>query len=366
MMYTARALDASEYPAWDQLIAASVQGKTFLRSDWLQMLCETDPGVHFRVLGCFDSKGQLAGGQAFCYQERWGIKITDGYEFLYSGPVLAPSQHKSVAKRSAEHYEMLKAISATLAAQVDDITVDLQPALSDVRAFIFDGWQVIPMYSHLWHMHDLKSAWLNMSHAKRTQIRHVEKDHVFGVEESDGDGAIAAFVSLYRETMAKYDWQPSARWEQVLQARFRWMRERDGCRLYTARTADGKMAGGVIAILSRDDHSALLWRVGTSQDFVKAGGVPALYWHAACGVAAEFPCVDFGWSPQASLSQFKDYMGAQAELHFRLSRCSGSMRLRLVNHSKKLKDRVYNLLMPIAYNPWQRLRYGRTPRKQMP
>jgi hypothetical protein len=352
-----RELSKAEYPLWDQLIADSAQGKTFLRSDWLTMLSETEPDLHIYLLGCFDNHDKLVGGLALGYQQRSNMKIVNGYEFLYSGPVIATWPDKHPASRAAKTSQVLNAISNTLRDEFAYVSMETQPSLTDVRSFIYGGWQVRPVYSHLWRMENIEAAWASMNHVKRNSIRHARQTYSFEVEESDD--AVLAFARLYRDTMAKFHWLPSLSWESMLLERFRWMHARGGARLFTARDRDRSVAGAVIVILSPDDKTGLLWRVGTDKDFIAAGGVPALYWHAASGVASEYPNVDFGWSPQASLSQFKDYMGAELEIHFRISRCNDPLRYKLYTSAMSAKDNLYNLLAPIAYEPWQKLRYGR-------
>jgi hypothetical protein len=357
IMYTMRPLSADDYPQWNRLIAESPHGKTFLRAEWLHMLAETDSQYHAMILGCFDSEGRLAGGQAVCYQQRWDLRIVNGFEFLYSGPVLAKSVQHCNATRSAKYYEVLGTIGKAMSEQFASVACETQPTLTDVRPLLYDGWAATPVYSHMWRVGDSEYAWSNMNHAKRNQIRHMQKRYRFDIEESTA--AVDSFVGLYRDTMTKFGWRPSLRWEGILHERFHWMRQRDGCRLYTVREPGGAMVGGVVAILSPDDHTALLWRVGTRPDFTDAGGAPALYWHAACELSAEFPDVDFGWSPQSSLSHFKDYMGATAELHFRATQCNQRARLALLNGAQRAKDAIYNWMRPLAYGSWQRLRYGR-------
>ncbi len=102
--------------------------------------------------------------------------------------------------------------------------------------------------------------------------------------------------------------------------RFRWMRERDGCRLYTAHTASGELVAGLVTLLSRADQTAYFCRQGSLAEHVAAGILPALYWHTATDLADEFPLTNFGGSLQASLSRFKDHLGARAVLHFQLMR----------------------------------------------
>ena len=356
-MISARELDKSEYPLWDQLIATSPHGKTFLRSEWLTMLTETEPGYRTCLLGCFDEHNRLVGGQALGYTEHWDMKIANGYEFLYSGPVLTPWADKASASQSAKTYTALTAIAQALKERFAYVSLETQPSMTDIRAFIYEGWTVTPVYSHIWRLHDIDRAWANMNHGKRNRVRHAQQKYTFDIEDSTA--AVKAFAGLYRDTMAKFHWLPSLSWEATLVERFRWMHERDGARLFTARDQTGKIVGALAVILSRDDKTGLLWRIGTSKDFVEQGGAPALYWHAVQSVASEYPNVDFGWSPQASLSQFKDFMGADLELHFRVTRCNNRSRYGLYTNAMSMKDRLYNALAPVVYEPWQKLRYGR-------
>ena len=362
-MIKTRELSKTEYPLWDQLIASSPQGKTFLRSDWLNMLCDTEPGSHAYMLGCFDSHDRLVGGQALGYRQRGGMKIVNGYEFLYSGPVLIRWPDKSAASRAAKTNRVLDAIGKALKEDFAYVSMETQPSLIDVRSFMYGGWEVQPVYSHIWHVQNIEQAWANMNHVKRNSIRHAKQTYAFDIEDSDA--AVLAFAKLYRDTMSKFHWLPSLSWEGVLLERFRWMHARGGARLFTARDHEKNIVGAVIVILSPDDKTGLLWRVGTRKTFIEDGGVPALYWHTVSSLASEYPNIDFGWSPQASLSQFKDYMGAELELHFRVIRCNEPARYKLYTGVMSAKDSLYNLLAPVAFEPWQRLRYGRKYQKTL-
>ncbi len=360
-MSTVRELEKSDFAAWNRLVAESPQGNVFLRADWLQMLCDTDPDLHMLLLGCFEND-KLVGGQAVIWVKRWGMVLTPKFEFFYSGPVLAPQGHKEQAHRVSSHDKITSVLAEALATRLAYIDLETHPSFQDVRPFLYAGWQVEPLYTHIWRMDDPERTWRNMNREKRREIRRAQEQFVFGVEE--GDEVLDAFLPLYHETMLKFSWRPSVKWEATFRRRFHWMRQRDGCRLYTARTASGELAAGVVVLLSREDKTAYLWRQGSSSAYVEAGGVPALYWYAARDLAAEFSNINFGGSPQPSLSRFKDYLGAEAVLHFRLLKCHNRFRLSLLQRAKTLKDTVYNIVMPIAYGPWQRLRYGDPTAKQ--
>ncbi|MFZ5918251.1 MAG: GNAT family N-acetyltransferase [Chloroflexota bacterium] len=353
-MVEVRELETNEYPAWNDLVADSPQGNVFLRADWLHMLGETDPDLGLLILGCFD-KNRLVGGQAVTCQRRWGMTLSASFEFFYNGPLLSPDMPDQRASRVAKQRQILSALAEGMSARLAYIDVDTHPSFQDARPFLRSGWQVEPIYTHIWRMDDIERAWLDMNREKRREIKRAGEQFVFGVEESDP--AMDAFLPLYHGTMGKFSWRPSARWEAIFRRRFHWMQERDGCRLYTARTEGGQLVGGVVVLLSRQDNTAYLWRQGSARGFVEAGGIPALYWHAATDLAGEFPNVNFGGSPQLSLDRFKDYLGAEAVMHFRLVKCNSRYRLAVFERALKSKDIVYNLVMGVAYGPWQRLRH---------
>jgi hypothetical protein len=64
-------------------------------------------------------------------------------------------------------------------------------------------------------------------------------------------------------------------------------------------------------------------------------------------LAREFAFVNFGGSPQASLSRFKDYLGAQPRLHFRLVKNNRRARLWVYAMLRRSKDMAYNTVMAL-------------------
>jgi hypothetical protein len=321
------------------------------------MLCDTDPSLRVLMLGCYDGKGQLVGGQAIPCSTRWGMAMSIPFEFFYCGPVLAPIAGDNRARRTLEHHRVVSALAQAASERLVYVQVETHPTFRDVRPFLYLGWQAAPIYTHIWRMDDADRTWHDMNREKRREIRRAQESFSFGVEDSDA--VLDSFLPLYHQTMHRFVWRPSVRWESIFRGRFRWLRQRDGCRLYTARTPNGELVGGVVTLLSREDQTAYLWRQGSDRAFVEAGGIPALYWHVACDLAPAFPNVNFGGSPQASLSHFKDYLGAEAVPHFAITKCSCPQRMAALEQAQRLKDTAYNLAMRVAFEPWQRLRHGK-------
>ena len=343
-----REITGNEDTLWNQLVNDSSQGNAFTRADCLQMLCATDPNLSLVRLGCFEGT-RLVGGQAIIYDTHWGFTLTPPFEFFYNGPLLAPMARLSRASRAPMQLDVLGSLAKALAQRVDRLSFETHPSLSDVRALIELGWDVRPEYSHLWNVRDIQHVWNEMNRDKRRMIHQANEKFVFGRDESDD--TLDAFLKLYHQTMEKFSWRPSPKWEAIFRARFRWLVERDLCRLYIARTIHGELAGGVVTLLSREDQSVYLYRQGSSVVFRDAGGVSALYWHVAQQVANEFSWVDFGGSPQPSLGRFKDFLGAQATLHFSVTHCNHPRRWQAYQLAQHYKDRTYNFLMRFAQRP---------------
>jgi len=340
---TVRELTATDDAAWDQWVVASPQGNVFQRSDWLRMVEATEPGLRLFRLGCYDEQGRMMGGQAMFSYRHLGLELSATFDFFYCGPLLAPDRRWNQAHLSATGYATVSALAEGLSARLGHVEMETHPTLGDVRPFIYGGWEVFPVYTHIWSMAEPEAVWAAMSREKRRIIKHALGKFHFGCAADEN--TIARFLELYRQTVLKFSWWPSADWQTMFRERFRWMNARDGCRLYTARSEDGELVAAVAVLLSREDGTAYLWRQGSSQEGVVEGVVPALYWYAGKELAGEFPLVNFGGSPQVSLSHFKDYLGAQPRLHFRVAKTTSHVRLALYTAALRGKDAAYNTLM---------------------
>jgi hypothetical protein len=355
-MPAVRELAPAEYPQWHRILAEAPEGNACQRADWLGLLHDTNPEEKFVILGCFDEQDLLQGGWAVAYGSRWGLNTTGRAEFFYSNPVLAVGAQPGRDHQTARRWTIVTALAEAMAARIPYIEVDCHPQFTDIRCLQYGGWEIKPVYTHTWDMSDPERTWQEMSHEKRRQIRRAQEHYSFGAAEDLE--TVRFFIQRYHETMAKFGWWISPVWESAFIARFRWMRSQDACRLYTARAKDGSLAAGVIVLLSREDQTAYLWRQGSGAEHVAAGVVPALYWQAASDLAGEFTTVNFGGSPQASLSRFKDYLGARAVLHFQMIRNSRPRRMAAQLRALRLKDQIYNVGMRLARRPIQRMLYA--------
>lgn len=343
----ARALDHRDDVRWTDFVNASPQGNVFLSSEWLNMLCETEPtGMSVLRFGVFDRRGTQVGGWALPQRTTWGLHFVNGFDFFYASPLLAADLAAENIHRTRERQAVLSILADSMSQEVDLAVAETHPTLQDVRPFLHHGWTVAPEYTHLWDLRDPDALLMSMNREKRREIRRGCEN--LAIEREDGSAdAFESFLALYRKTMSKFAWYPTPQWASQIHARIEWMQNHDACRLYTARSTSGKMIAGVLTLLSRSDGTAYLWRMGYDADANDSRAVPALYWRTALDVAATEPAirqVNFGGSPQPSLSMFKDYLGARPTLHFRLIHCRRSARLSALNLAEQARGMARRLM----------------------
>ena len=349
-MLQVRELETAQSHAWDEMVSRSPQGNSFLRSEWLQMLCHTDPDLHVQLLGVFDRE-RLVGGQPVLWHARWQVPLATKFEFFYGGPLLAESPRAGSPAFAPVQNKILELLAHELAQRLDLIEFETSPRLPDVRSYLEARWNVQPVYTHLWHIDSLEKTWAEMNGEKRREIKRARGEFVFS--RDDSDAALDAWLPLYRKTMEKFFWYPSPHWGNIFRKRFAWLRERDGAHLYVAHNQAGELCGGVVTLHSREDKTVYLFKQGSDPNARDLGMIPALYWHVAQDVAADFPWIDFGGSPFLSLSHFKDYLGAHATVHFQVSYQKPSFRLALYQAAYRAKNQVYVKLMRPAHGVFQ-------------
>lgn len=327
-------LQDGEDPDWDQLVADSPHGNSFLRTDWLRMLARTDAGIRVERYGVWDQRGWLRGGWALPLRQQFGLCFATEYDLFYASPMLAPDLTPPAFSNRGEHDAVLSLLARAFGDDCAVIAAEAHPALSDVRAFLDAGWSVAPVYTHVWDLDEADLILARMNREKRREIKLGAQSYRCEQETLCG-ASLEQFLHLYRLTVHKFGLAPGTAWERGLRERLGWMEGIDGCRLYAARTGDGRLAAAVLVLLSPDDQTAYLWRMGQDPGTTERSAVPTLYWSVALqlreamqqGNAIRF--VNLGGSPQPSLARFKDYLGATPTLHYRLIHRQRSGRLRL-------------------------------------
>lgn len=127
---------------WDQLVASSPQGNSFLRSDWLRMLARTDTSIRVERYVVWDQRDRLRGGWALPLRQHFGLRFATEYDLFYAGPMLAPDLTPPACSRRGEHDAVLSQLAQAFGRYCAVIAAEAHPSLSDVRVFLDAGWSV--------------------------------------------------------------------------------------------------------------------------------------------------------------------------------------------------------------------------------
>ena len=298
-----RELLDSDAEAWDDLVRSSRQKVVFQRRDFLDIWAGEDPDWHLLKLGCFDERGRLVCGQAIIHRKFLGLRIQNTLSIFYAGtPVLTGE----IEEYSPEQYEILSALAHASRKRFPYLRIEFHPNLTDARAYIDNGWEAGLQYTHTWDLGDLNAVLKGM-HRKHSYVRKAQGMYIFGCE--NGEAIIDEFLRLYRETMEKFEWQPTAHWKEAFRRKARWLDQQGLLRPFTCRTKTGELVGIALYILSRESGMAYFWLIGYDHALNSKEFPPAIHWYAAQNLAAEFRTIDFGEGGNASLFAYKDSLG---------------------------------------------------------
>jgi hypothetical protein len=213
----------------------------------------------------------------------------------------------------------LHALSEAHTRRLHVIEAEGHPRFRDARGIGYAGFELQTLHTHIWHFGPADDVFAKMNRERRRLIRRAGESYRFAALSLQD--AVDGFVPLYRRLMQKFDWLPGPRWSSDLQSRLEWLLRHDVGAVYGAWDKADELCGAVIVLLSREDRTIYLWRCGYRADREGNTIVPALYWNAALhwlGLWGEPLACNLGGSPMMSLSQFKDYLGADVVPHFKL------------------------------------------------
>lgn len=303
-----RNLQPDEFELWDRLNHSSLQGSIFLRSDFLQMLCNTDSNFNqVMLLGCFNESGELKSGQAVIFHKS-GFSVTGhGSYFFYNGPLLQYEENEPRASMAATYCSYLTPLAEETARRFPGFSFDTHPHLMDLRVFQRLGWQVELRYTHQWKIGQSRDMRPYMRQGERKRIHRAERNFIFQMEKWQDSGQ--EFIQTHQESIRRHGWNPDERWNRLLSDRAQWMEDHGIFQMTTARTLQRQLVGGILTILGYTEKTAYLWFVGYQAEAAENGVVPALYDQAVRNIPAGILVVDMGKAEKIGLANFKDYLG---------------------------------------------------------
>jgi hypothetical protein len=183
---------------WDHFVSHSYNGTIFHKSFWLDAW-----GGSYDIWVLYQGDDLIAGFVA-PFRKILGAKIiSPPFHTQYSGLVLKKYEGKYVNKISAE-----KALTMELAAFLKKRykwgILSFDPLIMDMHPFMLHGFEVIPRYTYIVDISDIKKTWEEVERKKRNHIRKAEKDGLIIVEPSSFDEVIQLVGKSYRRQNMKF------------------------------------------------------------------------------------------------------------------------------------------------------------------
>jgi hypothetical protein len=305
-----RFLTEAEYPCWNELVKSSPEGSIYSTPEYLDVLCG-ETAARFRILVA-DRAGEIVGGIGlFERSARWGTYATGRLLLYYNGIVLKPHTSKYPSECTARQLETLTALEEAITG-IDYGRVEIKgrSSLSDVRVFIERGWRASPSYSYVAPLTDPKALWSRVEQNLRRLVGRCEREDVRFSEDDDFD----SFYRLHQQTHVRKGaalYLPEAGFRRY----FERLRAQNLCRLFQARTAEGKVMAAQLVLLGSHPVCHTV-SAATDVEFLKTGVTAFLRWksfeHLAQMGYAGNDLTDAQLNP---VTHFKSQLGGDLQLN---------------------------------------------------
>jgi hypothetical protein len=299
-------LTETDYPIWNQLVAASPLGSIYSTPEYLDILCSVTD-ARYRILGVFRNDELIGGVGLYERKSPAGTTVSNRLLLYFNGLVMKESAAQVPSLRTAQHIEALTAIERAIAGlPYARVRLHSRYALTDVRPFVVRGWVARPSYTYEVSVLDLAQQWNLVEHNLR---RLVLRCGNAGITVSDDDDFDSFFELHYQTHLRKGAplYLPKGPFGEYV----RRLRAMNFCRLYHARNGDGRALATQLVLLGNHPVSHTV-TAAADAEFLNLGTTPYLRWKAfeslnALGYAAN----DLTDAALNSVTHFKSQLGGK-------------------------------------------------------
>jgi hypothetical protein len=325
---TTRFLEEAEYPAWNSLIASSPEGSIYSSPEYLDVLC-SETGARFRILVA-ERGGEIVGGIGlFEMTSAWGTYAMGRYLLYYHGIVLKPHPSRYPSERTAKQLECLTALEEAISKiGYGRVEIKSRSSLVDVRPFLERGWSASPSYSYVVPLTDAETRWSRVEQNLRRLVGRSEREGAQFCDNDDFD----SFYRLHQQTHVRKGaalYLPEAAFRRY----FERLRSQNLCRLFHARTPEGRVMATQLVLLG--PHSVChTVSAATDKEYLKSGVTAFLRWKAFEHLAAlGYTGNDLTDAQLNPVTHFKSQLGGDLHMNLVLSRPDdGRFRLQKLAH----------------------------------
>jgi hypothetical protein len=241
-----RFLIESDYPCWNALVEASPDGSIYSTPEYLDVLCSETNG-RFRILVA-ERGGEMLGGIALFERDGvCGTYVMGRTLLYYSGFVLKRHDSKYPSQRTSRELACLGTLEERLRSETyGRVRIKSRSTVSDVRTFVDRGWTATLNYTYLVSIADLNACRERVEQNLRRLCNRCSAQNVQFADDDDID----SFIRLHEQTSSRRgirEYLPADRFRRYFQR----LHAQQLCRVFHARTAEGRVMSSQIVLLGR-------------------------------------------------------------------------------------------------------------------
>ncbi len=173
-----RELSPEEYALWDRFVYSTEAGTLFHTSRWAQVM-ERLTGRAFKILALFQDE-TLAGGMLFWPKKQFGLRvITMMPATTYQGILAGEPKSGRISTKISSHQNIVEKITQFLTEQYDFIQIPLAPGITDVRPYVWAGFEAEPVYTYSFPIRPMDELEFQFNRTLRQNLRTARKKGLY-------------------------------------------------------------------------------------------------------------------------------------------------------------------------------------------
>ncbi len=168
-------LEEGDFHLWDGFVDSLECGSIFNKSVFLKRIAEV-LNLNFAIVVYLNESEEIAGGFAFCYKKKYGVK------YIYFTPLaqynfilIKDRETIYLSKKQSHHYKILSLILNFLEKEYFIIKFSFNINYKDIRPYIWKGYETNINYTFTKKITDTDKIYKEFDYALRKQIKKGEK-----------------------------------------------------------------------------------------------------------------------------------------------------------------------------------------------
>ncbi len=256
---------------WDEFVSESPQGTIFSKSFWVRTAADAQGGrpcFH----GVFQEK-RLVAGLSFVEISRGPLrKITTPVLTPHGGMLYRPGTGKRESEKESFNMACAEKIISCIATVYSYSFLVHSPGLTDIRPFIWAGWNESVRYTYMLELSDADRIWDLMERRVRTVLRNAESTLQLG-----GAIDIEHFGRLYERIYVDRRKKPPTD-SKIVKLFLKNVLDSGIAEMRTVSDSDGDVLSAMVLV--SDERTVYAWISGSVPEKNSTGAFTLLFWDA--------------------------------------------------------------------------------------